>query len=211
MKILKTVVCAFLILCSVNIFAQDVLDKIAQETCDCLKGKDLSGKSEEDSNLEVGMCMMASLGEYQDKLDELEIDITDQSSMEKFGEKVGFKMATKCPNTLMEIGMMRSETTTTSTTTKTISATSEMVQVISGTIKGMEGEEFSVLVLQDDTGREQKFLWLRYFEGSEKLATEAKSLMGKKVKIKFSSMEVYSPKLKEYIARKELKGIEFLK
>lgn len=208
MKFLKTVLTSFLILFSLTIFAQDALDKISQETCDCLKGKNFEGKSQDDLSVELGMCMMTSLSTRQDKMSELGIDMTDQSSMEAFGQKVGLKMATKCPDVLMKIGMMSTETTTTTTTTKT-TATAEMVQVMEGTIKGLEGEEFSILVLTDETGRDQKFLWLRYFAGSEKLSSDFKSVVGKKVKVKYKSIEVYSPKAKEYFDRKELKGIEF--
>lgn len=208
MNFLKTTTIICFILCSVNIFAQDALDAIAQETCDCLEGKDLSNMSQEDSSVEVGMCMMSSLSTRQDKITELGIDITDQSSMEKFGEKIGMKMAVKCPKVLMGMGMMRSETTTT-TTTKTMTSTSEKAQVMTGKVKAIEGDEFSVVVIEDETGRSQKFLWLRYFAGSEKLMENPKSVIGKSVKVKFSNIEVYSPKAKEYFNRKELKGIEF--
>ena len=39
MKFLKTALTSFLILCALTIFAQDAMDSIAQENCDCLKSK----------------------------------------------------------------------------------------------------------------------------------------------------------------------------
>lgn len=209
MKFLKTGLTSFLILFSLTIFAQNTMDEIVQENCDCLKNKNFEGKSQDDIGVEFGMCMMTSLSTRQDKMTELGLDLTNQSSLEAFSQKMGIKMATKCPDVLMKIGMMSTETRTTTKTTTTTTAKAEVVQVMEGTIKAIEGEEFSIVVIKDEQGRDQKFLWLRYFTGSEQLTSDMKSVIGKKVKVKFASIEVYSPKAKEYFDRKELKGIEF--
>ena len=158
-----------------SLSAQDILDTFAQETCDCISQKNIESLSQEQINLELGYCIMQSLskhkGEYEDQYN---VDIQDPSSFSKFGEQVGFRMASKCPTILQKVA------TVNSAPTEANKPVSEMV----GTIKSIRGSDINFLVITDDQNRDQTFIWLRYFSGSDMLIDGFKDVVGKKVKIR---------------------------
>ena len=179
---------------------EELIDLLAEKTCACAAQKDLSNLGQEELNMELSMCIMASMSEHADKINQLNIDLTDQAGMNKFGEQIGLKMATKCPGTLMKIGSMQVENSK-----APAGAGGEMT----GTIKRLEGDEFTFVILADEQGREHRFLWLRYFPGSERLVNAPQEAIGKKVTLQFSELESYSSQAKDYFKRREIKSIQF--
>ena len=173
------------------------LDVLAQETCDCIGKKDISSMDQEKVSIELGFCIMESINaKPSDFRDKLNVNITDQAGMQALGEKIGLKMAIKCPEILMAVAGTSTEVETESITT------------INGTFEGMEGTEFSRVLVKDGNGRVYRLLWFHYFEGSEKLLS-APPAKGTAIRAQFKETEVYSPKVGSYIKIKELKGIEF--
>ncbi len=200
---MKNIVLTFLCLLLIagNAAGQELNDILAQETCDCMSEKNVDGMSEEQIQMEFSLCIMTSMGNHQAELEKMDLDLPDQAAITRLGEQIGLKMATKCPALLMKMGAMQTEQAQ-----KQMKTVSEM----EGAIKRIEGEEFSFIVLADDQGREHRFLWLRYFPGSEKLINDMDGALGKKVKIQYSSMECFSPKIKDYYDRREITAIQFL-
>jgi hypothetical protein len=86
--------------------------------------------------------------------------------------------------------------------------------VVSGTttgkIKGIKGQDFVYFVLEDETGRENSFLWLEHFKNSEDLINGIDKVKGKKAKITWVEMECYLPKAKGYYKVKKIQAIEWL-
>jgi hypothetical protein len=204
----RLVLCMALLLPAIGLLAQDkdIVDVIAQETCDCVSKKNLESLDQDQINMELGFCIMESLGkhkgEYEDKIN---VDLNDPSSFQKLGEQIGFKMAAICPQTLMKVATVQQ-----GAAAAPAPGASQPVSELAGTMKGLQGDDFQYVVVTEDSGREHKFLWLRYFKGSEKLIEDPKSLMGKKVKVTFATIESYSAKLKDYTNRKEIKGLEVM-
>lgn len=199
---MKRITLLLFVFFTINLSAQDIMDVFAQETCECISKKNIESLSQEQINLELGFCIMQSLskhkGEYEEKYP---VNINDPASFSKFGEQIGFHMAARCPTILQKVA-----TTNGNAGQEATKPVSEMV----GTIKAIRGTDISFLVIKDIKGRDQTFVWLRYFNGSDLLMDDFDELIGQKVKITYALIEMYSPKAKDYYNQKEIKGIQLM-
>ncbi len=195
-----TLLLLFLLSGTLVSFAQDdVLDQIASQGCDCIGKLDVSGLSQDEKNMKFGFCLMEKLGGLdQAQIKALGIDMTDQASLQQFGEKVGMRMAVKCPDVMMKIAQVQSETEM-----KTVSE-------VNGTVKGITGSELSYVQLDDGTGDVNSFLWLKKVDGAEAFVGNPQSMVGKKVKITYETMDIYSPKTKGYNSKKVITAIKVI-
>ncbi|RXP63607.1 hypothetical protein EC396_02035 [Lutibacter sp. HS1-25] len=195
----KNYIIYLLILVSFQLFSQEsIIDKIAIQTCEYLASDEVKSISEEGKrNQKLGVFIMNLYNKHTDELlkEGFEIDFSKGSkSGREFGVKVGTHMAKFCPETLMALASNTKKE-------KTISDSYE----ISGRLIKTEGEEFSTVILKDEDGKIQKFLWLQNFKGSDKLIQSADFLKEKpQVKIVYKNLECFSPQLQEYIVRKEI-------
>ena len=123
--------------------------------------------------------------------------------MEKLGENVGLQMAFICP----EVFLLLTEEE--GSTTKKASKTEVASKTKSGIIEGFDGKEVKYLLVKDDNGRINKFLWLRSFSGDADLIKMGRDALGEKVKVTYEEIEIYNPELGEYIKRKEIRSITF--
>ena len=179
------------------VHSQEILDVFAKEACECIKAKDVSAMKGDQLNMELGLCIMGSLSDHQGEYEEkLNIDITDQASMQKLGEQIGLKMVVTCPEVMMKIAGASEQPAAQGGT-------------LTGTIQELGGTEFAYLIVKDDQGRDHKMLWLRYFQGSEALKADS-GLKGKKVSVNYNTMECYSPSLKDYYNCKEITSLKML-
>ena len=177
----------------------EALDQIASQGCDCISKLDLTGLSQDEKNMKFGFCLMEKLGDLdQAQTKALGIDMTDQASLQKFGEKVGMRMAVKCPDVMMKIAQVQSETQ--------IKSVSES----SGMVKGITGTELSYIQLDDGTGDVNSFLWLKKVDGADGFLANPQAMVGKKVKITFETMDIYSPKTKGYNSKKVITAIQVI-
>lgn len=195
-----TLLFLFLLTGMTTILAQDdVLDQIASQGCDCIGKLDVTGLSQDEKNMKFGFCLMDKLGGLDKaQIEALGIDMTDQASLQKFGEKVGMRMAVKCPDVMMKIAQVQSETQ--------IQSVSES----SGVIKGITGNELSYIQLDDGTGDVNSYLWLKKVKGADAFLANPQSMVGKKVKITYESMDIYSPKTKGYNSKKVITAIQVI-
>ncbi|MBI3218488.1 MAG: hypothetical protein HYZ44_03170 [Bacteroidetes bacterium] len=171
--------------------AQDVFDKMAQETCACINKNDLPKLTKDEIETKLGLCMIEAASNQK-----YDIDATDAEAGRKLGEKVGAKMATICPKVF--IYLLDDER-----------SPAEATKKIVGTIKKLIEGEFNYLLIKDSSGREVKLIWLRYFKGSEELLENNGKLEGKKVTIAFEEVECYSPQAKSYLVLKEIRELVF--
>ena len=182
---------------------EDLIDKLAQASCDCISAKDTDNMSPDDLQMQMGFCIMEAVGKYPDEFNKAygELDFTDQAAMTKLGEDIGYRMAFKCPTVLMKMAAVDTETTVTTTTGNGSS--------ISGTLQSIEGDDFNLLIVKEASGRTHKLLWLSYFEGSEALSNNPGNFLGKEVSVSYTTYECYSPKIKDYINCKEITSLSF--
>lgn len=191
-----------------------IYNLVAQETCDCMEGKDLSNMKPEDIEMQLGMCMLGSFSEHSGDLEE-EADLGNTADMEALGEKIGVLMFGKCPQTLMAVA--------TSMQPETDPMLDDLPPMLDESPEWDGGEELtgaivrmtnngdvSYLVLKDEAGVEHELMWLRYFEGSEPLLENPEAGIGRKAIIYWVPMEVYSPKTRDYAVRKEIRALTFV-
>lgn len=181
--------------------AQDLLDKLAEASCSCISQKSSDNLSSDELQIQMGFCIMEAVGKYPEDFQKQygNLDFTDQQAMTKLGEDIGMRMAFKCPDVLMKMAAVETETTVTTTT----------VSNISGTLRAIEGDDFSQLVVEDESGRKHKLLWLGYFNGSEQLIEDQSRAIGRRVNVSYETVECYSPKANDYINCKEIKALSF--
>ncbi|MGB1314992.1 MAG: hypothetical protein ACPG4Y_03175 [Chitinophagales bacterium] len=172
--------------------------EIAEETCECLDTKVVT---KDNITANLGTCMFESLGERPKLM--AKMDITNQKVMRKFGEKIGTEMVFICPKVFT---LLQDKSTTAEKKTNNVS---DDLKSVEGKITGFEGTELIFVLLEDNSGRTKKFLWLRSFENDSDLLNQGKAAIGKKVKISYKDVEIYNPSLEEYIKRKEIKAIFF--
>ncbi|MDZ4666627.1 MAG: hypothetical protein SGJ00_01970 [bacterium] len=175
--------------------AQEVLDSIAEHSCECIKTLDLKNMPKEKLTIELGLCMMKSAQPYEKKLKQdygIDMKKVDKGDGEKLGRLVGLKMASNCASFADLI------TRITSDEAATLS--------IDGTITEFVTDQFLSIVIKDSDGRDQKIIWLEYFKNSEKLLANGKN---KNVSIEYQERELYNPKFKDYIKYKVATGIRY--
>lgn len=183
---------------------ETALDKITKATCECMDGKDLTKFDQAQFEQELGMCMFTNASPYMEALQKEEgIDITDQASFQKVGEKVGQKLATGCPKLfgkMMELYSSEVETTTSSEVRQVFLAEGQFVAVQDGPM--------AVFQIKTADGKVTPFLWLQAFEGSKAFQTNASAMAGKSLKVFYEEQELFQAKTGTYQKYKVVQKVE---
>jgi hypothetical protein len=191
--------------------ATNTMKEIASSVCDCMTKKDMKSiKNEQEAKTIFMNCFIGNGPLLMKLVDEGKIDMTDESS----GEQVGVEIAKElfrqnCP-AFAQLSLMLVDTAepkSTSRATATAAATSG-TSVTAGRLARVENKEFLYFVVTDAANREQSFIWLHYFQGSEKFIKDPASYVGKSLKIRWQETEVFMPSAKGYFKIKEIAGID---
>jgi hypothetical protein len=198
----KTLLFLILAFISVPGFSQteEVYKTIAKETCDCLAKKNFdykkAGKAE--IQMALGLCMMESA-----QRSNLTIDPTNMQQMTELGQKIGLQMAPICPEVFQAF---------TEDAEKLMGQEEEEEDpeffTLSGKVKSVEEKDFFYINVKESTGKENKFIWLYYFDGSDEFKDDPKKLIGKDVTITYMLLEVLQPKSKVYYNLNVISGLE---
>jgi hypothetical protein len=169
---------------------EDIYKTIAQETCDCVSKRGIDTSKRNEVEIALGLCMLESIQAH-----DVDVQLTDEAAMTAFGEKVGLQMAPICP--LLFSAFMGD-------------AEEEGVEVLelAGKVKSIEMDEFLFIILKDDSGKEHKLLWFRYFPGSDDFKSDPKKLVGKSITVVYENQECYFPKTKTYRDSKEIRDLK---
>lgn len=182
--------------------AQDLIDILAKETCECLESKNF--KATEDATkmkIDVGICVLEAYNRHDvEAKDELGLSTLDQESGRQLGTKIGFKMVNYCPELVMKMGLKVAEEE---------KASGPAVVTLSGKIHRMEEGDFISYFLKADDGKTYKLLWYKNFKGSEEFLENPKKLVGRNVQVAVAEVECYIPKAKGYYSVKEIVEIKF--
>lgn len=193
-----------LLLTSLNpIYSQDVYDAMGKESCECLnsKVKDLSKISSEELQTEIGMCILQCISTNANKLKgKNKVDLTDEDAMTKFAEKIAIKMLGFCPDVIIKLGKDKLQEDA------AITKLSENLK-IEGEFMEQLNNEFTSIVIKEDTGRTHTFLFLTFFESSN-LITDNLMKKGNKIIVEYNEQEYYDTKAKDYRKYKVLKAIQ---
>ena len=171
--------------------------KIVKEFCNEFSKKEFTKLK--GAELEIGLIAVPIIEKYKNEIEkEWNLSTENDDEYSKISEKIGQEAAVGCPkflefvrNNLNDIADDEDE--------------SELKEV-SGNFLRMEEQTFSTVVIKTKTGKEEKLWWLGYFEGEDRLKKPA-SLANKNITVKYSELEVYDPRLKDYRAIKVIKNI----
>lgn len=182
--------------------SDEVYKAIAKETCECIgkKNYDYNTTSKMEIQATLGLCMMESA-----QRNKLEFDMNSLEDMTKLGEKVGMQMAPICPEVFkafMDDAIQDIETDESMEEEETEYFT------VTGKVKSVEEKDFVYVTLKDASGKEHKFAWFFYFEGSDEFKANPKSMIGKDVTITYILLEVLQPKTKTYYNLNILSGLQ---
>jgi len=203
---MRKVVFILLLLVSIITSAQEemsALDKVAKETCEYFEKnqKEISKLDNQEKLTKLGLKMFALYDKYKEELNKegIEFDLSKgDESGRAFGEKVGLSMAQFCPDILVALS-------------REVNKREEKNEedFVEGVITSVKGDEINTVMVKDISGKSQKFLWLSNFKGSDRLI-ENRRIKRQKVKVYYINIEVYSPKLQEYVIRKQITRIDYL-
>ncbi|MCP3930993.1 MAG: hypothetical protein GY705_18065 [Bacteroidetes bacterium] len=189
---------------SISLSSQESLNKAADTACECIE-KNL-GEDSKKNDEKIQQCIQeAFMTHYAEISKDFKMDPTDQKAMEEIGIKLGKILIKRCEKFMdYSIQVAESQQEETITPTKTINETE-------GKLTRIDKKEFVHFILSESNGRELDFLWLRYFQDSEKYKGEnADKYIGKQMKIKWQELECYLPKAGNYYNVKEIIGIDVM-
>lgn len=194
-----------------QINAQDVIDKVSDETCECLN-KRLTGDNLTSSQIEMvlGLCMLEVGGNNSEELEkETGIPMDGVESMEKLGEVIGERMATRCDK-FMELLFILMGDENSQTSEALDEMMDEMDDSSSANVKGsvseVSGDNLLTIKVKNG-GKTETFVCIGEFSGVG-VVKLGNDLVGKDVFIEYKAREMYSPKMKTMTEVKEIKKIE---
>ena len=188
-------------------FAQErnLMQKTADTICQCMdhvKIKDSTNTQEiQDAFMtcftSAGMTYMLQLAE------ERKLDITDDKAMQGLGVEIGKELLKQNCKSFIKYSVIAAKKDDDETGS---------VQKTEGTLSRVDNKEFRYLVVKDKSGREQSYIWLDYFDGSDELVGDKiKNFIGKKLTIAWKEKEVYLPSAGNYFKIKQIASLSFSK
>ncbi len=184
---------SFFSICFSQTKKENILKLMSKDVCDELNKKEISGKTKEELQTELGLAMMPIFSKYLTELKSIyDFEEFDQESGYKIGKDVGMQLAVDCP-AFMKLFMNNTE------------AVSEIAEKrknkdlkLSGTLLKINNADISFIEIKDNNGKIEKVYWLEYFDGSNTLMNESAKLLNKKITITFTEKEIYKSTLKDY-------------
>lgn len=160
--------CLFLVimLCAHGLVtAQDILDLIATETCECTSTMDTTLTTEA-RNLALGICMLQSAEPYRKELKKkykIDLDYVERDAQE-LGRLVGYRMASKCPELFARIirqdGSLTPDAPPPAPPVSSEFVRKSAVQQTAGKLASVRSGQFLTLVVLAEDGRTLDLLLL---------------------------------------------------
>ena len=208
-----TIIFALLLFVSNNAFSQKTLDKVVNETCDCMKKTPVKDNMNGDEFQEmIGTCLSTPLGNNYEKLCK-ELKIVNDGSTESYqqlGQKIASKLLSDCPK-FMELSMKVEDN---KTKQKNVDGTVNAEEIgktgtATGVIKSIDKKDFYHISITNTAGSKESFIWLRYFTGSSSFENNPDAQVGKNITVTYREIKLYSPTEADYITYKEIIEIKY--
>jgi hypothetical protein len=183
---------------------KNLMQKTADTICQCMDNVKIKDSTNTQEVQDAFMACFTTAGmRYVLQLaDERKLDLTDQKAMENLGMEIGKELLKQNCKTFIKYSVL---------TTKE-NDESDAVQKTEGTLSRVDNKEFRYLVVKDKSGREQSYIWLDYFEGSDDfVGDKIKNFVGKKITLSWKEREVYLPSAGNYFKIKQITGISISK
>lgn len=170
-------------------FAEDYLEKIASESCDCVK--QLSDTLDQKTyNMKLGICMIEAASAYKDELKrDYGIDFAEiDKHGEKLGQIIGMKMVGICPGAVMKMAGKANQT----------KKPENQGNSYSGKVVNVEENQFVSFSVKDENNKTTKFYWLTFIDSETDLINQYGSLIDKNISITYVQQEFFDPRIGEY-------------
>lgn len=196
---------SFLFSFSLSGSAQEVIDLIAEASCECIE--ELEDVSDFAAAAET-CIQQAIFSNLAPILEEFDLDITDEDEATRIGEKigmeVGLKLVSDCES-FMEMMLAVDELEDYEEGYETVAPDNS--ETVTGTFLGEKVTKggFSYLIIEDEYGDESEFLWMNPFTGDENVNQD---LEGKKVILTWKPAYIRNGKEGEYIKTKVISGLD---
>ncbi|MFI1771430.1 hypothetical protein [Thalassobellus citreus] len=212
---LKYTFLLFMSLCfSSNIFSQDktkdeVLQLIAEDTCECIKNDKTSFTSDKtltQKEVSLGLCLMKSFNER--KSESKELANAGMDTFEAIGEEVGLKMVSTCGVEFMSIfsNDQLSEIIEEDSPAEPVAKNEEDLQ-LEAQLVGLNNDAISYFEVKDDFDKSHIFLINEQFEGYQLLK---KSNFKKSFKIYYKEIDLFDLSVRKYVKKNVVKYLELL-
>lgn len=172
---------------SVGLSAQEYLDKIAQQTCECSK-KMNDTISQERLYMELGVCMIKASEPYKKQLKKdynINLENIDAEG-EALGKVIGIRMASICPDLLIKISEQADK-----------KKSDNDQETFTGRVTKIEKDFFTIFTVNYE-GKSLKFYWLTNAESNVELINQYTQLFDKDVKVKYRVNLLFDPKIGDY-------------
>jgi hypothetical protein len=202
---MKKIIFSFLALCTFVCHSQDVLDKIADETCECVNKVKTPNTSVEDLKTQVDKCLFASYSNHAAELSPAQKkDSGNKIAIQKLANDVALKMAGHCSDIIQII--IESERKNKLANERSL-ATKSLLMKISGEIREIETNEFVSIIIKDQNSKLVTLLLMDRFESADVFTTN-KIRKGDKITVEYTEKEMYDPKIKGFRAFKIISKLE---
>jgi len=167
----------------------EVLEKVATQTCTCLSQKDLT---QDNVDITLGICMIEAIQKNNVEVEKYfgKNIISDDEKMSELAESIGVKLAFNCPSFLEIIKGMDSDEFQSDEASEDL--------YLSGKIIATKAEQFLSFTLKEDTGKTHTFLVLEDFDNSY-LLTDGVVKPSDKVEITYYEAILYDAKIKKFV------------
>jgi hypothetical protein len=174
---------------------------IIAEFCDSFSKK-LPTMNRENMTTEMGMVILPLFTRYGTQIEsEWGLSTSKTTDYRSIGEKIGQLAAINCPSFQEYVKANLNEIVS--------SQSGSGPRTFSGKLLRMEGKPFAYLLVQNSQGRTDKFYWMEFFPGADKLQASLATYLNKPLRITYKEMEVYQAAEKEYRAVKVITKIDF--
>jgi len=185
--------------------SQDVYDKIANESCSCIKSKkvDFTKNIEaKDMQINAGLCIIDSYTAYKSEISESDqLQYSGSNGLRKLGEKVAIKMMPICPEVLMSMGRkyLDEKDAKVNQSLEIINEDSPLTvsPVIRCSVNSIETKQFITLKVKDKDNRIHNLLFLYPF-ATASLLTDNEIKIGDELTVGYSEKEMYDPISKDF-------------
>lgn len=228
MTYLKTIGVFIALFFTQQVYAQDVLDILADKSCECIDRIEYEGKSEEELQVEFGLCLFAEAQDHTTELKEqykIDFNKNPNKAGKKLGELVGIRMVGYCPEYILALTgsqsfesarkTYRGETSSESASDDEVvaevdSTKSEESLTVKGKIQGINNGTFVSVSLVTEDSSIIKLYWFDFFTNSELLIDDLENLKTKNVEVTYREQEIFQTVNNGYVKIKIIKSMAVL-
>ena len=194
-------------LLTVSASAQDVLDKIAKESCGCATQLDTT-LNEEERNMQLGLCMLQSAMPYQKELKKkhgIDLNNIDRDG-EKFGQMLGMRLAVQCPEFVALMARMSEE----DEVAEEVAPATPMLptSTLEGALSTVKSAQFLTLVIRKEDGSSVELLFLDHADGVDQVLRKPDQGRGTTGTWTYATQDLFDPVSRSYRPFYVVKGVE---